>query len=170
LSQNSDAVSAYERAKTAECKEKIEQLACILQNQSYESNRKSSIYDLNLNRTCAYASNHQLRETYVRGCLTESEFSTYVSSETEIHLNKSNDTAFSVDFSQIKQLQTCIDACLGQVHLKYAAFHPNLGCICVRYLKSGLKESLAPTIHDLCNKKEVYTIYHTGLIGKYSFL
>ena len=161
LSNIPDAISAQERATTVECKQQIESLACRFQKET-----------ASLTRTCGYANNNeQRRALYTRGCLTPDDFKSHVAAEAEAFATNrtNNETPFAVEFDSVSSLQACIDTCLTQVHLKYAAFDHRDGgnCVCLRYLKSGFKESLAQTIDGLCTRPEqqFYQIYHTGLIG-----
>jgi hypothetical protein len=166
LTLNAEAVSALKRASTAECKIQIENLACTIQNQATHEHESA------LNRTCVYANNNEhKRALYTRGCLTSVDFRAYITTESEVYAatRTSNETIFAAEFTQVKQLQSCIDVCLTQAHFKYAAFGgEDPSCVCVRYLKTGMKESLVFTIESLCKQSDesIYQIYHTGLIGK----
>ena len=94
FSQNLDAVSAYKRAKTDQCKSQIADLACDSGN----------IFKLNLRREF----NQETK--FYHGCINELAFKNYL-----------NEIAPSTKAST-QSVQFCIDFCLTNYHNKVCAY------------------------------------------------
>jgi hypothetical protein len=153
-------VSAFDRAKTFDCKERIENLAC--ESKVEQKKIFSSLFDSNLNRFCSASQNS------FKGCLVQNEF--------ELFLNGMNFTESSATTEQITvkyeilNSNFCIGYCLTIYHNEYAAFDPNLNkCFCFKTISQVFLDKLTYNIND-CDSNSFIQFYSTGLISKLVFI
>jgi hypothetical protein len=174
------AQSAFERAKTVECKNLIETVACKAQNNSSLTN---GFYKMNLKGLCPISNNElannrsaslvRLESDFFKGCSTNK---TYITNRERA---KTIRKLFSVVLedstventlfnSNVTSLQKCIDTCLYMY--KFLAFNQILNeCFCLRSLEKKLEMSLINKTD--CeyqvgqNNSELFEIYSTGSIG-----
>ena len=158
-----DAVSAFNRAQTEECKDQIKFLSCVskqqkelYQNQDY----KNGFLKLALDRRCPDSYDFNLRN------LSSNEFQVKIDQSRFFQgclLSETiNDT--NPDFKihpEVKFLKPCIDLCLTSYLNKYAGYDDlTKKCVCIKSFNSSLFLD-CESLQDDSKLK----IYHTGLSG-----
>jgi hypothetical protein len=165
--------SAFERAKTVECKNLIETVACKAKNNGSLTN---GFYKMNLKGLCPISNNEltnnrsaslvRFDSYFFKGCSTNK---TYITSREKMKtIGKffaAENTLFN---SNVTSLQKCVDTCLYLN--KFLAFNQILNeCICLKSLETNLERSLINKTdceYQVGQRNEkLFEIYSTGSIG-----
>jgi hypothetical protein len=152
ITEISDAWSAYNRAKTKECRSEIETVACLIKQQEelflkYDF-LSSDFYKMSLKTGCPLIS----EENHVYSCLTKDELDKYT---TLLKNNSDDDILARKSFSNVKTAHQCMDMCLS--YFNYAAFNlKSKICECLKKFEQNQTE-------NSCNSKDgdFYLLYET---------
>jgi len=181
FTDNAEAISAFKRAKTTECKNEIENLACEIKKQDdfiTKGDFINGFYRLSLNRLCPDSNNNlvtseaaslaRLESKFFIGCILKDNLYAHLE-DLKSSLVKDSKINTSTIHNNINLIQTCIDICLSHNQFKFSVFNEYLkDCICLKKVNDSLKTKLVDKqecfniIEDKIPEK--FEIYDTGLL------
>lgn len=170
FTENAEATSAFKRAKTSDCKNEIENVACEINKQNdliAKGDFINGFYRLSLNRLCPESNNNlvtpesasvaRLESKFFSGCVYKDNLYSHLEDLKRISLAKEkinseeNYSKFnpplkinaSTIHTNIKILQLCIDICLSDNQFKYSLFNEELKeCICLKKFNDNLTSKM----------------------------
>jgi hypothetical protein len=161
------ALSALRRAKTPECQNEIERLACSIKDQIETGDENTDgVYRIRLKSSCPYSYRNELV-----GCQLKHNFIEFIE-----NYNKTINSSL-ISLVLLKQnvisIDLCIDICLSVNQHKYVAYdEESINCYCIKNLTNTFFNELLFSKIDICGNTNLNPIrfYDTGLISNLNII